>query len=68
MIVLLTSTMLVRVDEVEEAGEIAAIMTNTIEAGLNDVWEKQGISTEEGRQIVFPLGVLVQAVPDDVAT
>ena len=57
MLVLLTSTMLVRVDDQDEAAEAAVAMTKATDAALIDT----------PRDIAFPLGVLVQVVPEDVA-
>jgi hypothetical protein len=59
--------MLVRVDTQEEAGKIAAEMTNKIETELDAGFEARGISIEDGRQHAAFLGVLVQVVPENVA-
>lgn len=68
MLALLTSTMIVRVETQEEAGTIAADMTNKIDAELTAGFEARGISMEEGSQHAAHLGVLVQIVPETVAS
>jgi hypothetical protein len=68
MLVLLTNTMIVRVENQEEAGKIAAEMTNKIDAELIAGFEDRGISFEEGSQHAAHLGVLVQVVPETVAS
>ena len=67
MLALLTSTMLVRVADEDEAADVAATMTEVMDAAIIKGWEKENVPPEEGRKICFPLGVLVQVVPDDVA-
>jgi hypothetical protein len=67
LLVLLTSTMLVRVDDQDEAAEMAAAMTEATEKSLHVRLQDVGLSIEESRQLAYPLGVLVQVVPDDVA-
>lgn len=68
MLALLTTTILLRVENQEEAGRIAAEMTNKIEAELDEGFEARGIAIEDGRQYAAPLGVLVQIVPESVAS
>jgi hypothetical protein len=68
MLALLTSTILVRVETQEEAGKMAAEMTGKIEEELNAGFEARGIDPEDGRQHAAHLGVLVQIVPESVAS
>ena len=60
MLVVLTNTILVRVDTQEEAGELAALMTNVTRAAF----DRQGVP----EFMACPLGCLVQAIPEDVAS
>lgn len=56
MLVILTQSLIVRVDEEEEAAEIAAAMTQKVDIELEGT----------DPRIVAPLGVLVQIVPDGI--